>query len=373
MATSQALAQAPSAPRVPGLERVDSLIAAEFARDSTGSITAGIVQRDQLVWTGSYGFANMAARQPANRQTVYRIGSVTKMFTATMLMQLVQGGRVRLSDPVVRHYPDFALIPGATKTESPVTLWQLATMTSGLSAEVRNGAAFDTGSVTTWDATLRRALPNATFIASPGTHFQYSNIGYAILGAALSRVAGMPYVAWQEQRILAPLGMARSHFEVRADIAGSLATGYVVENGRADSTLPMREVRQGRGYRVPNGGLFTTVDDLSRFLSFQLGHGPASVLPRARLDSAYVGMVATSTEEDFGYGLGFMLQRRGDFPWVGHSGGTPGYQAVMYFDRDHQLGVILLRNATGGRVSINRLGPDLLKMLILEKIAAERR
>ncbi|HEY0930731.1 MAG TPA: serine hydrolase domain-containing protein, partial [Gemmatimonas sp.] len=362
-----ASAQTVAAPLVPGLQYVDSLIAAEFARDSTGSITAGIVQRDQLVWTGSYGFANMATRQPANRQTVYRIGSITKMFTATMLMQLAQSGRVKLSDPVVRHYPTFAQIPGAGKTESPVTLWQLATMTSGLSAEVRNGAAFDTGAAAQWEATLQRALSNAAFIASPGTHFQYSNIGYAILGAALSRAASMPYIAWQEQRILAPLGMTRSHFALSSDIAGDLATGYVVENGRADSTLPMREVRQGRGYRVPNGGLFTTVDDLGRFLSFQLGHGPASVLPRARLDSAYVGMVATSTEEDFGYGLGFMLQRRGDFPWVGHSGGTPGYQAVMYFDRDHQLGVILLRNATGGRVSINRLGPDLLKMLILEK------
>lgn len=367
----RANAQRPATPFVPPLARVDSIVGAEFARDSMGSITAGIVQGDQLIWTASYGFANMGTRSAATRQTVYRIGSVTKMFTATMLLQLVSAGRVDLSDPVSRYVPEMAQLRGAS-SRHPATLLQIATMTSGLAAEPRDAGAFDTGAVTHWEATLRRALRNTEFTAQPGTHYQYSNIGYAILGAAVGRAAQMPYITWQEQRIFKPLGMRRTHFDIPRDLREDLAVGYVVTDGVADSIIPMRDVRQGRGYRVPNGGIFTTIDDLSRFMSFQLGHGPDAVLPRARLDSAYAGIVATSVDEDFGYGLGFMLQRRGDFPWLGHSGGVPGYQAVLYFDRDHQLGVILLRSATGGRASINRLGPDLLKMLILEKIAAER-
>lgn len=356
---------------VPGLERVDSIVRAEFARDSMGGITAAVVRGDQLVWTASYGFADMGRRIPATRQTVYRIGSVTKMFTAAMLMQLESRGRLRLSDPVSRFFPGVAQISGAATGQDAPTLLQLATMTSGLEAEVRDAAAFDTGAVAGWETTLGRAIRNARFIAPAGTRFQYSNIGYAVLGAALARSAQLPYIAWQEQQLLAPLGMARTHFDLRPEMAGDLAIGYVVTDGRADSTAPMREVRRGRGYRVPNGGLFTTVDDLSRFLSFQLGHGPESVLPHARLERAYSGFVATSADEPFGYGLGFMLQRREDFPWLGHSGGVPGYQAVLYFDRDHDLGVIMLRNATGGRASINRVAPDVLKMLILAKLAAE--
>ena len=90
------------------------------------------------------------------------------------------------------------------------------------------------------------------------------------------------------------------------------------------------------------------------------------------LDSAYAGVIATSVDESFGYGLGFMLQHRGDFPYLGHSGGVPGFQAVLYFDRDHQLGVIVMRNATGGKAAIARLAPDMLKELILAKLAATK-
>ena len=171
-------------------------------------------------------------------------------------------------------------------------------------------------------------------------------------------------------RVLDPLGMHRTQFEVNSEIASDLATGYAIQaDGQADTTASARELSGGRGYRVPNGSIFTTIDDLSRFLSFELGRGPESVLPHAALDSTYAGLIATSKDDEFGYGVGFMLQHRDDFPYLGHSGGVPGSQAVMYFDRDHQLGAILLRNASGGKASINRLAPDLLKTRILAKLA----
>ena len=371
LAGSSVVAQGASARGVPGLGPMDSLVAAEFAKDSIGSITAGIVRGSELVWTKSYGFANMNSRKPADRQTVYRIGSITKMFTATMMLQLAGAGRLRLSDPVARFYPEISRIPGAPTRDAPVSFLQLATMTSGLGAEP-SSAEFDAGPVAEWEKILDRAIRQGQFSYQPGTHFGYSNLGYAILGAALGRAARMPYIEWQQKRILAPLGMQQTRFEPGADTAGNLAMGYVVTAGRADSTVPAREAAGGRGYRVPNGGLFTTIDDLSRFLAFQLGNGPAAVLSPARLDSVYAGVVATSVDEGFGYGLGFMLQHRDDFPWLGHSGGTPGYQAVMYFDRDHQLGVIMFRNASGGKASINRLAPDMLKGLILAKLAAKQ-
>lgn len=369
---SRATAQVVAPPNLPGLSAMDSLVAAEFARDSIGSITVGVVRGGDLVWTHSYGFADRSGHRLANRQTVYRIGSITKMFTATMLLQLVAAGRVRLSDPVARSFPELNSIPGAASFGSEISFLQLATMTSGLTAEPEGDGEFRSGPTAAWESSLRAALPLCEFQHAPGVHFGYSNVGYAVLGAALGRVAGMPYLEWQQRRILEPLGMHRTRFDVDATIREDLAVGYVVEGGRPDSTVSTRERTMGRGYRVPNGGLYTTVDDLSRFLAFELGNGPIAVLAHADLASAYAGVIATSVDEDFGYGLGFMLQHRDDFPWLGHSGGVPGYQAVMYFDRDHQLGVILLRNATGGKASINRLAPNMLKQLILAKLAAEK-
>ena len=372
-AAPAATAQTATQKAIPGIVTMDSLVAAEFARDSVGSITAGIVSGSDLVWTKSFGFANMGSRRLADRRTVYRIGSVTKMFTATMLLQLVNAGRVKLSDPVARFYPDIRRLHGTSGYGAGFTFLQLATMTAGLAPEPHAGTAFDIGPVSEWEKSVRTALPQTDLAHLPGTYFAYSNIGYAVLGAALGTAARTPYIEWQRTRVLDPLGMHRTQFQVNAEIASDLATGYVVgHDGQPDTSVSTRELSTGRGYRVPNGGIFTTIDDLSRFLSFELGRGPESVLPHSVLDSAYAGVIATSADEAFGYGLGFMLQHRDDFPYLGHSGGVPGYQAVMYFDRDHQLGVILMRNATGGKTSIGRVAPDMLKALILAKIAAEK-
>jgi CubicO group peptidase (beta-lactamase class C family) len=358
---------------IPGLAQVDSLVSAEFARDSLASITIGVVSGGTLVWTRSLGFADISAHRLATRATVYRIGSVTKMFTGVMLHQLLAKGRVRLADPVARYVPQFATVRGLTPGTPGPTILQLATMTSGLASEPEGSQRFSVGPVSRWRMTLLDALKHTQYEHAPGTAFNYSNIGYAVLGAALERAAGTSYLQWQERMILRPLGMIHTRFDVDATLAGDLATGYEIDDaGATSATTSQREVRDGRGYRVPVGSLFSTVDDLSRFMAFQLGHGSADVLPPARLDSAYAGVVATSSDLEMGYGLGFLVQRRGDFPWVGHSGGVPGYAAMLIFDRDHQLGIVALRNATGGRVRLNRLSADALKLLILAKLSSEQ-
>jgi CubicO group peptidase (beta-lactamase class C family) len=358
---------------VAGLATVDSLAAAEFSLDSIGSITIGIVSGGDLVWTRSYGFADMTTRRPADRRTVYRIGSITKMFTGVMLHQLIGKGAVRLSDPVSRYLPEIKNVRGLPASAMTPTILQLATMTGGLAAEPDSGGEFGTGPVDQWESKVLLALAHTKYESAPGTRFSYSNIGYAALGAALERASGTTYLRWQRERILDPLQMHRTRFDLDSSIARDLATGYEVGgDGKVSSDGPTRELRNGRGYRVPIGCVFTTVDDLSRFLAFELGHGPEGVVPRARLDSAYAGIVATSADMDVGYGLGFMSQRRGDFSWLGHSGGVPGYTAMMYFDRDYQLGVIVFRNATGGKARIGRLAPDVLKTLILARIEADK-
>jgi CubicO group peptidase (beta-lactamase class C family) len=364
--------QMPDQSAIPGLDAVDQRVTKEYELDKVGSITLGIVSHGKLVWTKSYGFADMSTKRPANRQTVYRIGSITKMFTGVMLLQLINSGKIHLADPVSLFVPEInqvqSLPPGAV---SP-TILQFATMTGGLAEDPDGNGQFGTGPVTQWQSKVTSALAQTRYESAPGTRFSYSNIGYAALGLALERASGMPYLTWQRKRILEPLQMDHTRFDIDPSIARDLAVGYFIGKDRkfnADDWAA-RELREGRGFRVPIGCIFTTVDDLSRFLAFELGHGPESVLPRASLDSAYAGIVATSQDLNAGYGLGFMAQRRGDFTWLGHSGSVPGYTATMYYDREYQLGVIGLRNAAGGKASIGRLSVDVLKALVAAKFEA---
>lgn len=355
---------------VRGIETADSLVSAEFAKDSIGSITIGVIAGAQLAWTRSVGFADMKTRRLANRNTVYRIGSITKPFTAVMLMQLVAAGRVQLSDPVERYLPEVKQIASKPQGASPFTFLQLATMTAGLAREPDEAGPFWTGPVSAWEKTLLAALPHTSYTSFPGTEYSYSNIGYAILGAALARVAHEPYTEWQRSRVFRPLGMERTRFEVDPTIASDLAVGYQINaDGRLDDQTAAQEARDGRGYKVPNGAIFTTVDDLARFVAVELGRGPDSVLARWVLDEAFGGLVATDGFLEAGYGLGFMAMSRDSYSYLGHSGSVAGYRAAMYYDRGMKLGVVVFRNVVGGKQDPDRLAVDILSLLAAKKRA----
>lgn len=367
--TRNASGQSVPAGAVTGIEAVDSLVSAEFAKDSIGSLTVGVISGSRLVWTRSVGYADMKTHRLANRNTVYRIGSITKPFTAVMLMQLVAEGKVRLADPVERFLPEVTQIASKPPSAAPFTFLQLATMTAGLAREPDEVGPFWTGPVATWEKTLLSALPHTRYISAPGTEYSYSNIGYAILGAALGRAAGQPYTDWERSRVLTPLGMTRTRFEVDPSIASDLAVGYQFNgDGTLDDEIAAREARDGRGYKVPNGAIFTTVDDLARFVSFELGRGPDTVLPESVVTDAFEGVVASDFSLQSGYGLGFMAMHRGDYFYAGHNGGVAGYVASMYYDRAYQLGVVVFRNVAGGKQNPDRLAVD-----ILSRLAAARR
>jgi CubicO group peptidase (beta-lactamase class C family) len=167
--------------------------------------------------------------------------------------------------------------------------------------------------------------------------------------------------------------MERTRFEVDSTIASDLAVGYEVrDDGTLDDQSAAQEARDGRGYKVPNGALFTTADDLARFVVFELSRAPDSVLARSVLDEAFEGIVATDRSLQIGYGLGFMAMHRDGYPFpafLGHNGSVAGYLAAMYYDRGMKLGVVLFRNVTGGKQGPLRLAADILSVLTVRKVA----
>src|SRR5438874_3360016 len=169
--------------------QVDTLAAAEYAGEPVGGLTVGIVEGPTLVWTKSYGFADAENKKPAARNTVYRIGSITKQFTATMMLQLVEQGTIHLTDPVEKYLAEINKVPKRTPATPPITLLQVASMTSGLAREPEAPADHSVGPVSAWEQKVLAALPHTTYAYEPGTKYLYSNIGFASLGIALSRAA----------------------------------------------------------------------------------------------------------------------------------------------------------------------------------------
>ncbi len=329
------------------ISRVNQLFAAEYAKDNLASVTVGVISGPDLVWTKSYGLADIEKKIPATRDSTYRIGSITKQFTGVMLLQLVSQGKVHLSDPVEKYYPEIRQVANPYSWAPPITLVELATHTSGLDREPGDTETYLTGQVADWEKTLRAALAHTKFAYEPGTRYSYSNIGYAILGEALSRAAGQPYIQYVQQHILVPLGMTHTAFEQNDKILGTLAKGYIIGNGVANPEAAAKDLRDGRGYKIPNGALFTTVGDLAKFLSFEMGDGPDSILKKSTLADNRTRV--NSADGDFlsGYGVGFMLARRGDLISVGHGGSVAGYVAGAYFNPPSHTGLIFLRNAAG--------------------------
>ena len=326
------------------LDQVGARTEAEWNKAQIGSVTIGVVSDGQLTWSRSYGDADTEKKIAAGRDTVYRIGSITKQFTALMLLQLEQRGRAHPSDPVEKYFPEVNRLQDRFPGAPPITLQQLALHIAGIDREPDDEVHLK-GPVSDWERTLIAALPHTKYLYAPGKQFSYSNIGYAILGAALSRAAGQPYVEYVRQKIFIPLGMTHSGFEATPSIRKTLAKGYEVDQGQIDSETPQRENDEGRGYKVPNGAIYTTVGDLARFVAFEMGHGPASVLQKGTLENNYKSVIPAYPGQELG--IGFFVHHDGDLEILGFSGGVAGYEALAYFNRPSHIGVILLKNSIG--------------------------
>jgi D-alanyl-D-alanine carboxypeptidase len=203
------------------------------------------------------------------------------------------------------------------------------------------------GPVADWEKTLIAALPHLHYVYEPGTRYSYSNMGYATLGAALSHAAGQTYLEYLPQHIFEPLGMTHSALELNPTILPHLSKGYQMEKNGLDSDTPLRE-HQGRGYKVPNGAIYTTVGDLARFSSFLMGEGPSTVLKTASLEHYLNQVIVPSNSQlEEGYGLGFQVSRRDHYIAFGHDGAVAGYQSALELNREARIGVIVLANALG--------------------------
>ncbi|PYY50212.1 serine hydrolase [Curtobacterium sp. MCBD17_023] len=323
----------------------------------------GVFDRDGLVASGGHGDRGDARAPDAD--TVYRIASCTKSVTAATLLGLVADGLVSLDTPVTEFVPAFAAVRLPT-ADSPVpTLRMLLTMSAGFPTDDpwadRQEALRDQD----LDDVLRSGL---LFDSVPGTGFAYSNLGYALLGRAVSVVAGAPFPTAATERVLRPLGLDDTVFAA-ADARGLVVTGHrrVDDDWEALTTT-------GPGAFSPIGGLFSTVRDLARWGRWLAAAFDGTAAPFAEAGSAGsdVGPLTTAERRAMqqamrvlppgslpgstrtaGYGFGLFVEHDPAVgPIVSHSGGYPGFSAHMRWSVSTGLGVVAFENATQAKVSV---------------------
>lgn len=341
-------------------------IAADVEADGIGGITAAVFKGDQVLWSQGFGWADPENRVPAGVRTIYRTGSISKSVTAILMADLVEEGTVALDDAVVDHLPEVAGFGDPPADMAPITLRQLASHTAGLIREPElEGAA--AGPIEDWGYKILASIPHTRYDTMPGARYQYSNIGYGVLGYALQRAAGTSFMDLVEDRLFEPLGMRSSTFIVGPDLWRRVAVGFANgADGEVNADFPALE-HEGRGYKVPNGGVYATVGNLATFAAAVMGMTEHELLePATRRD---VMTVQTPEDPDAGYGLGFSirpvaLEGGDDVRFVGHGGSVAGYNMYLVFEPESGYGVALGRNYNRGATSLGEAGNGLLRALL---------
>ena len=353
-------AQSPS--RDEALTAFSRQLRVDVAADDVGGIVAGVMVDGDLVWAQAFGWADRDARTPMSTASIARTGSISKSVTAVLMMRLLDEGVIGLDEPVERYLPAFASIKDRRVDAQPVTFRHLASHTAGLIREPQWPDAV-VGPIELWDKRIVESLPLTAYDTVPGARYQYSNIGFGTLGLALAKAAGRPFMEMVRTEVLEPLGMTGSEFVVAgAKLEARLAAGYVIgQDGSIDGGQPARE-HAGRGYKVPNGGVYSTVADLGRFMGAMSGVPGLRILSEESRQEAL--SIQTPENPNRGYGLGFSVQIDEQGRKIAsHGGSVAGYTAHMAFDPEARIGVVLLRNYGRGSTNLGTATQGLVAQL----------
>jgi CubicO group peptidase (beta-lactamase class C family) len=321
-------------------------IEAEIAANAAPGLSVAVVQGQQTIFAGGFGVADIATGRPATADTVYAVGSITKLFTATLLMQLRDAGRVRLDDAVLDIVPEVP-VPRRHAGHPPITLRHLVTHTSGLAKDSPVGY---------WDSVdfppverLMAELANTEQPYPPGVQWKYSNLAIALLGHALSRITGQ---AWEDSiasRIMAPMGMAASAPKLAEQQRAQLATGYARSPG---AWPPKVLAHQDLGGISAGGSMHATAPDMAKFIAAQFGDASPVLAGASVAEMHRPQWVAP--DWTWGQGIGWRIRRTPDGDTrVEHGGGVHGFTCRVLVSVPDQLGVAVFTNGSDGSVGVN--------------------
>jgi CubicO group peptidase (beta-lactamase class C family)/D-alanyl-D-alanine dipeptidase len=312
------------------------------------AVSIVLVDDTAIVWARGFGFARPRDSVPATALTVYRVGSVSKLFTDIALMRLVEQGKLDLDAPVTRYLPD---LHPTNPFGGTITLRVMMTHHSGLVREPPVGSFFDSTAPPL--SVVVASLNRTTLVFRPGTRYKYSNAALQAAGYALERAVGQPFPRYLRDSVLVPLGMTRSaFFDPGPELARDLAAGTMwAFDGRR---FPAPTFRRN----APAGALYATIADLGRFLA-SLFAASNPVVPRAALERMWADS-----------GLGFFVSRFDGHRRVGHIGAIYGFATTLAALPDDKLGVVVITTLDGANRVTDRMAAAALRAMLAQRAAA---
>lgn len=345
-------------------QHIDRLVEYEMRKHDVVGLSIALIDDQRVVWAKGFGYADQAKNVPATPETVYRVGSISKLFTATAAMQLAEQGRLDIDKPLQTYLPQFS-IKSRFPNAGPITPRTMMTHHSGLPSDFARGMWTEKGNPKSFN-TVTSDLKDEFVSFPPNYVFSYSNLAVTLLGSAIEQVSGADFATYLERSVLRPIGMEHSAFSTRPDDA-LMSKGY--RDGVETSEPALRD--------VPAGGLNSNVLDLGRFLQMVFADGRANGREILKA-SALAEMLRpqngdVALDQNFHIGLGWILSGLGDIdfkdagPIAHHGGATMLYRSQLIALPEHKLGVVVLANSESAGVVINKIATTALALALEAK------
>lgn len=359
---------------------VDTIFAKYARANHNPAIAYGIVVDNQLIYSNSVGYSNLEKKIPATTNSRFRIASMTKSFTAMAILKLRDEGKLQLSDAAALYIPEMKSLKYPTKDAAPITIFNLLTMSSGFPEDNPWG---DRQLSDTDEDLLTLVKEGISFSNNPSAEFEYSNLGYALLGKIIANVSGKTYQQYVTENILQPLGMNDCGYEYTAMPSDKVAVGYRWE----DEQWKPEELLKDGSY-ASMGGMICTIKDFAKYMSFLLSawapHNGNEIGP-VRRNSAremqqpwkfraiapnrktHSGELCPATGS-YGFGLGWRIDCHNTIT-VSHSGGLPGFGSVHQLLPELGIGVVAFSNLTYANMgaSVSNVVDTLIYLAELKK------
>ena len=334
------------------LNGLDEYLVQAYNEQPLPGLAVGVVQDGKLVYTRNFGYSDLERQTPVSSETVFRIMSISKTFTAIGIMQLWEAGKLGLDDPV-NPYLKAMRVEHKDPAAPQITFRHLLTHTAGI-GEVRDLS--DTfrpvGGLGAKPGTRILSMPeyyDGKLQAEiyPGQKWAYANHGYAVLAQLIEDISGEPFAEYMRRHVFKPLGMDHSDYylseRVRDALAqGNLTQGYQFKRNHFEPVPYLRLNTPGCG------GIFSNVNDMARYMSALMNGGQAGKERILKAESLKE-MMSSQLETDprvFEMGLGFVLTHIGPYAAVRHGGGWPGFISEMTVAPDQKLGVVVFTNSS---------------------------
>ncbi|EON76833.1 Beta-lactamase class C and other penicillin binding protein [Lunatimonas lonarensis] len=336
------------------------------------ALSFGVIAGGTLQYSGSQGVADIETGRLATNKTLYRIASMSKSFTAMAILKLRDEGKLNLLDPVAKYLPEMKLAGRLTTDAPEINLQHLLTMSAGFPEDNPWGdRQLDVSDEQLLDL-LRQGLSLSNV---PGTTYEYSNLGYALLGKVIHVVSGRTYQRYITEEILIPLGMHDTKWEYTDIPVEALAWGYRWTDGTWEPEPYLHDGAYGA-----MGGLISSIDDFAKYVAFHLDAWPARNEPetgpvrRSSLremhqpvrfnnllpNATTPGGEACASATAYGYGLSWLKDCRGRVR-VAHSGGLPGFGSEWRIYPEYGIGIVSFSNRTyGSPAALNAQALDTL-------------